>query len=375
MKRGPSIAACLAVALALAVLVSTPVLAQGDPESWRQAAGRRDWSFPADHGSHPEFQTEWWYYTGNLTTEEGRDLGYQLTFFRTGLTRSAALPGSRWSVRDLYLAHFALTDDATGRFHWKERASREGPDLAGAARGGLSVWLWDWKAAAVDGGFLLQARDDGMALDLTLTPLKPPALHGDGGLSAKGPRPGQASWYASMTDLATVGTVTLPGQGPVRVTGRSWFDHEFGSNQLDEEQEGWDWFGLHLSDGTELMVYLLRRTDGSLEPASSGTLVAADGSWEHLSLDQFQVRPTGRWKSPQSGGTYPSGWTIRVPKAGLALTVTPLVPDQELTTEVTGGITYWEGAVRLEGSSGGRAVTGAGYVELTGYAEGMGGKF
>ncbi len=372
--KNAATAACL-VLLALSGFATLPAGAAGGGEKWETAAGRRDWSFPADHGSHPEFKTEWWYFTGNLAAAGGRELGYQLTFFRTGVARETANPGNAWSVRDLYLAHLAVTDLRSGRFLWKERASREGPGLAGAFQGGFSVWLWGWKAAAAGGAFHLAARDGGMALDLTLTPRKAPVLHGDGGLSAKGPRPGQASWYVSLTDLTTEGTVTLPGEEPLRVTGRSWFDHEFGSNQLAADQEGWDWFGLHLSDGRELMVYRIRRADGSPEPSSSGTLVAPDGSWRHLPLEEVEVRPTGTWKSPRSGGVYPGGWSIRVPVAGLAITVTPLLRDQELVTETTGGITYWEGAVRLEGQSDRGPVTGAGYVELTGYAGKMGGKF
>ncbi len=361
--------------LSLAVLVAGPAGSSGSREAWRPAAGQWSWSFPADHGSHPDFQTEWWYFTGNVTTGGGRDLGYQLTFFRTGLAREAAAPDNPWSVRDLYLAHLAVTDVDGQRFHWTERVSRAGPGLAGAGEGRLEVWLRDWKAVGRDDRIVLRARSGGMEIDLTLTPRKPAVLHGSHGLSRKGPGPGQASFYASITDLLTEGTIEVPERGRMRVTGRSWFDHEFGSNQLADDQQGWDWFGLHLSDGTELMAYLLRRKDGSVEPASSGTLVAADGSWDHLSAGEFEVRATGTWDSPASGATYPSGWRIRVPRADLEIDVTPLVRDQELATEATAGITYWEGAVRLEGRSAGRPVTGAGYVELTGYAGSLGNIF
>lgn len=361
--------------LALTALMVYPAGASDSPEDWRLASGSWSWSFPADHGAHPDFQTEWWYFTGNVSAAGGRELGYQLTFFRTGLAAKAAVPENSWSVRDLYLAHFAITDGERDRFYWTERASRAGPGLAGAREGRLDVWLRNWKAAWQGGAFVLTARSGEVGLDLTLTPRKPPVLHGKGGLSIKGPETGQASWYASITDLATEGAIQLPGEGELMVTGRSWFDHEFGSNQLAADQQGWDWFSLHLSDGRELMIYKIRRTDGTDEPSSSGTLVAADGSWEHLSRNDFQVKATGTWSSVESGGTYPSGWTIRIPRREININVTPVIRDQELATEATAGITYWEGAVRFEGRSAGKVITGAGYVELTGYAGGLGGIF
>ncbi|MDF1535808.1 MAG: lipocalin-like domain-containing protein [bacterium] len=367
--------AAVGVCLLLAGLAAPPFAAGEGFDGWREAAGVRSWSFPADHGSHPDFQTEWWYFTGNLVSPGGRQWGYQLTFFRMGLATEAALPENPWSVRDLYLAHLAVTDVQGKRFSWDERTSRAGPGLAGAKEGELEVWLLDWRAVMEDGSIALAARSGEMEIDLVLTPGKPPVLHGEGGLSAKGPAHGQASWYTSITDLRTTGSVRVAGEEEFEVSGKSWFDHEFGSNQLTAGQEGWDWFSLHLADGTEIMLYRIRRTDGSVEPASSGTLVTADGSAEHLALADFSVEVVEKWKSPASGGAYPAGWKIRIPKAGLNIDVSPLVKDQELTTRGTAGITYWEGAVRVEGRSGEREVTGAGYVELTGYAGSLGGIF
>ncbi|MGD8353811.1 MAG: lipocalin-like domain-containing protein [Pseudomonadota bacterium] len=374
MKAHPGAIGSLLLLLAA---VLTPPAAAGADESraWQQAAGTRSWSFPEDHGSHPDFQTEWWYFTGNVATEDGVEMGYQLTFFRTGLAAEPAVPGNPWSVRDLYMAHFAVTDARSGGFSWTERTSRAGPGLAGAKEGDLDVWLLDWNVVHTDGVYRLSAESEGMELDLTLTPRKAPVLHGRNGLSLKGADRGQSSWYASITDLGTGGTIRVPGRGKVNVHGRSWFDHEFGSNQLAADQEGWDWFGLHLSDGTELMIYMLRRTDGTLEPASSGTFVTTDGSWQHLALEDIRIRTDSRWKSPRSGGSYPAGWTIRVPSRDLEISVSPLVSDQELTTEGTAGITYWEGAVTVRGRAGANDITGAGYVELTGYAGSLGGIF
>lgn len=361
--------------IVLAGFIVHPAEAARSPEGWLYASGSRSWSFPADHGSHPDFQTEWWYFTGNLSAAEGRELGYQLTFFRTGLTRKAAIPDNLWSVRDLYLAHLAVTDGERNRFHWTERASRAGPGLAGAREGQLEVWLRDWKAAWQGDTIVLTASSGEVGLNLILTPRKPPVLHGDQGLSVKGPGAGQASWYASITDLETKGTIKIPGEDKLTINGKSWFDHEFGSNQLTADQQGWDWFGLHLSDGTELMIYKIRKADGTYEPSSSGTFIAADGSREHLPGAGVNVQTTGTWKSTQSGAVYPSGWTIRIPYRKISINVVPVVQDQELATQATTGITYWEGAVRLEGLTGEKTITGAGYVELTGYAGGLGGTF
>jgi predicted secreted hydrolase len=364
------------VVTALWILVSAAVPPAAAEDKWLTAQGSRTWSFPEDHGAHGDYRTEWWYFTGTLSSPSGDFTGgYQLTFFRTGLKEDPAIPENPWSVRDLYLAHFTLTEVPGGKFHWTERVSRTGPGLAGAKDGDLEVWLNDWKAVRTGGDIHLQARSGEMTLDLTLIPRKPPVLHGKNGLSVKGPGPGQASWYYSMTGLDTKGDIRLPEGKVFKVQGKSWFDHEFGSNQLAVDQAGWDWFGLHLSNGTEVMIYMLRKTDGSLEPASSGTLIGVDGSPVHLALEDFRIQPVGSWKSPASGGTYPSGWRIGIPGEDIEITVTPVLRDQELVTRATAGITYWEGAVTLRGRAGGDEITGGGYVELTGYAGELGGIF
>jgi predicted secreted hydrolase len=343
-------------------------------EEWAQAVRPWPWSFPRDHGAHPQFRTEWWYFTGNLRDAEGIRHGYQLTFFRHGVRKEAARPHNPWSVRDVFLAHMAVADGASGRFRWAERASRAGPGLAGASSEGMAVWVLDWSARMSGGEIRLEARTAHVSLELTLRPRRAVVLHGEHGLSRKGPAQGQASHYVSLTDLETAGTLRL-GDRSVAVAGTSWFDQEFGSNQLTPEQVGWDWFSLHISDGHDLMIYLLRLQDGSLEPASSGTLVAPDGSWRHLRLPDIRVSVLDRWKSPRSGGTYPSRWRIEIPSARLDLDVAPLLPDQELVTEGSTGVTYWEGMVLGRGRSQGQPATCEGYVELTGYAGGIGGLF
>jgi len=346
-------------------------------QGWRQAEATRQWSFPRDHGSHPEYRTEWWYFTGNLADSEGKRYGYQLTFFRYGLALEAQDPSSSWSVRDVYLAHFAITDASRGGFHWRDRASRKGPGLAGAATGTMDIHVLNWSARMKDDGRItLKAAQDSMDLDLNLTPAKPPVLHGRQGLSRKGPRPGQASHYYSFTDLTARGTLRVPGmKDPVAVKGTSWFDQEFGSNQLSQEQAGWDWFALHLSDGRDLMIYYLRRKDGTFERESSGTLVERDGTSRHLALGDIETEVLSHWKSAKTAGRYPAAWRIRVPAAAIDVTVRPLVADQELVTTASTGITYWEGAVDGRGTSGEKEVSAEGYVELTGYAGSLGGKF
>lgn len=358
----------------LALLAAGPAPGAGD--AWPQADRPRAWSFPRDHGAHPEYRTEWWYFTGNLADGAGRRYGYQLTFFRQALRAAAAIPANPWSVRDAYLAHFAVTEADPPRFRHADRLSRAGPGLAGAREGGMDVWLLDWSARQEGGAIRLGARTADLALELELTPRKPVVLHGAGGVSRKGPGPGQASYYASFTDLATRGTLRLaPGGQPVAVTGTSWFDQEFGSNQLAADQAGWDWVSLHLSDRRDLMVYLLRRTDGSVEPASAGTLVEPDGRSRHLALGELTLEALAAWKSPRTGAEYPGRWRLRVPAEGVDLTLEPLVPDQELTTEGSTRVSYWEGAVLGAGTSNGAPVTAEGYVELTGYAGSLGGLF
>jgi len=351
--------------------------ASGSAETeWARVIGPRIWSFPRDHGAHPEYRTEWWYFTGNLMDDANSRYGYQLTFFRQGIRSRIPDKAGPWDIRDLYLAHFAITDVTKDQFRSTERVSRAGPGLAGARTDGMDVWLLNWSARMKGSGISLEARSPDMELTLNLTPRKPVVLHGQNGFSKKGPGEGQASYYASFTDLETHGFLRIqPNSSLVAVRGKSWFDHEFASNQLSPNQQGWDWFSLHLSDGRDLMIYFLRLKDGSVEPASSGTIVLPDGKARHLKVADISVSALDRWKSPRSSGEYPSRWRIQIPSAGVDLVLGPLVADQELNTEGSTGVIYWEGAVAGKGSSAGQAVTCEGYVELTGYAGSLGGIF
>jgi predicted secreted hydrolase len=345
-------------------------------EEWLQAVEPRTWNFPRDHGAHPAYRTEWWYFTGNLSDDSDRQFGYQLTFFRFGVRGEVEIEGNPWQVRDLSMAHFTVTNVEKNIFSVAERISRAGPGLAGARTDRMEVWIFNWSAVMKESVIVLEARDGAMELNLTLRPEKPLVFHGGNGLSKKGSGPGQASYYTSFTNLETRGFLRMGENGsPREVNGTSWFDHEFGSNQLAQDQEGWDWFSLHLSDERDLMLYVLRKTGGTVEPASSGTLVEKDGTARHLPLKEISLEVLDRWESPASGGTYPSRWKIRIPACNIELFIAPLVQNQELLTNESTGIVYWEGAVGGEGTSKGQKVTAEGYVELTGYAGSMGGVF
>lgn len=346
--------------------------ASPSPTSFQQATAGYRYSFPRDHGSHPTYRTEWWYYTGHLHAKSGRSFGFELTFFRRGVPPDEikTLP-SKWSVKDLYLAHFAVSDITGKRFHFSEKLSREGLGKAGADESRLLVWIDDWRAeAATDstGSHTLQAHDNTHSLSLTLQPAKPLVAHGTDGISRKGKELGQASHYYSFTRLATTGTVMIDGE-LFEVSGLSWMDHEFGSAELGTDQVGWDWFSIQLDDNTELMLYRMRRKDSSSDPASSGSVVLTDARTHHLVVADFQIESSATWTSPESKATYPSRWHLTVPSLGLVLDVTPLLADQELRTSRRAQVTYWEGAVAVTGTKQGRPVTGQGYVELTGYAE------
>ncbi len=345
-----------------------PLTAGRAPETsgFARALAPVDFTFPRDHGPHFDFQTEWWYYTGNLQAAGGERFGYQLTFFRRGLTPGAPADPTSLTTNQIYFAHFAISDVANATHRGVERFSRGAGGLAGASGEPFRVWLEDWSTEALnaDGSAVrLTARDPDLKLDLTLRAVKPIVAHGERGLSAKSTEPGNASYYLSFTRMTTEGTLSLAGR-TVNVNGESWFDHEWSTSVLGPNAVGWDWFSLQLSDGRELMLYLVRLNDGGVEAVSGGTLVERDGSPTPVKLGQFSIEPSGStWPSPITQAVYPLGWRVRVPSAAIELTVEPFFPAQEMQLSFN----YWEGAVRVSGFSNGRPVTGQGYVELTGY--------
>jgi predicted secreted hydrolase len=344
-------------------------------EEFKRALPGRTFSFPRDHSSHPEFKTEWWYYSGHLNDQEKRSYGYQLTFFRTGLKRETKTK-SKWTIQNLYFAHLALTDESSKKFQYREKIHRGSLGEAGASEKTFRVWIEDWslegKGPAMRDHFL-KAGDRDFGIELSLTTEKEPVIHGQNGISQKAEGEGYASHYYSITRLKTEGKIFLEDR-EFPVQGTSWMDHEFGSAQLRNYQVGWDWFSIRLENGTDLMLYQLRHRDGKTDPYSSGTIIFSDGSQRHLPLKEFQIEVLEQWKSKKSGATYPSGWRIKVPKDQIDLLLTPTVKNQELITETSTRITYWEGSVRVEGKYGTRPVKGLGYVELTGYAKPLTGK-
>jgi predicted secreted hydrolase len=330
---------------------------------FKSATPGYEFNFPHDHGVHADFKTEWWYFTGNLRTESGRRYGFELTFFRVGVVPGNVPGATRWDLRAIAPAHFAITDVAKKEFRFHEKMNRVSPFTAGAAEGRLDVFNEAWRASTnSDGSWRLVAMQGRDSIDLTLRSRKAPAVHGENGISVKASGAGFASHYYSMTRLEVAGSIN--GE---RATGQAWMDHEFGSSVLRESQQGWDWFSIQLDNDTELMLYIIRRTDGTPDVTSSGSVVTSDGRVIHLRRDQVKVTPLATWRSPKSNAVYPVRWRLEVPTLDIALTIDPVMQAQELITTGSTQVTYWEGAVDVQGRSGGVPVRGEGYVEMTGY--------
>lgn len=341
-------------------------------------------SFPADHGAHPGHRTEWWYVTGIVSDDAGNAYGYQFTIFRQELDLAPPRqddPPSRLRAGVVMPAHIAIADLSRNRFLTAERVRRAGGGLAGAEAGRLHAWVESWEIEqGADGGLRIFAGDlvRGIGLDLELVPERPPVLHGEGGYSRKGDDPANASAYVSITRLRTEGTLRIVerddraegGGAPIPVRGTSWFDHEWGTSQLDPGVAGWDWFSLRLADGRDLMLYRLRLADGSPSPWSAGTLVRSDGSAAHLRAADFTLEPLDSWHSPVTGADYPVRWRVNVAGEDLALEVNAFLPACEVDARHSTGLAYWEGPVRVTG-----AAQGEGYGEFTGYDEALGARF
>ncbi len=361
------------VGIMLLPLLILPV-GGADEGDFMQVTGPCILRFPEDHGPHPGFRTEWWYYTGNLKSETGRLFGFQLTFFRSRLKpprdrKKWPKPASAWRTDQLFLAHAAVTD-VTGRRHLQAEAmARPVLDLAGAAKEAEAwkIHLNNWQAVISSDRHRLAAVTDNFSLSLELTPEKPPVLHGEGGYSRKGNAPEQASCYYSFTRLSARGAIFLDGVD-IPVSGSAWMDHEFSTAPLEKSISGWDWFSLQLSDQSEVMLYLLRKKDGTLHPATSGTFVPTKGPAQHLSQDQLRVTPLSFWTSPESGGRYPVKWKLLVKGLQLELSIAATPVNQEMRTPRSTNVVYWEGSVRVDGRKENTALKGVGYVELTGYA-------
>ncbi len=332
----------------------------------RMAVPGYRYEFPRDNYDHPDFQTEWWYYTGNVETKEGHEFGFELAFFRRAVDRDPKKTET-WGVRDLYLAHLALTDLSRHQFFYTERTNRSGPGLAGISRAQGKIWNGNWGITWQGDTQELTGLNDKFQLHLTLKSLKPSVINGENGVSQKGDARGQASHYISLTRLEAKGQIQVAGQ-PLEVGGTAWMDHEFFTQQLESNQVGWDWLSLQLDDGTELMLFNIRRKDGSIDAHSAGTYVDAEGRSQHLGFEEFEFRPDKKtWTSPRTHGAYPVIWNLSIPKLALKLAIKTPLESQELSGASRFLPNYWEGAIRALGTRSRTSLGGKGYLEMTGY--------
>lgn len=358
---GAAVLGCVCLVLGGSIAAQSP---------WKEATAGYTYAFSRDHASHPDYKIEWWYYTGNVKAKDGRRFGYQVTFFRVGVDPAPSNP-SKWAIRDLFMTHLAISDPSGRRYRYAEKLSRGGPGLAGAATDRYKVWNDDWSATLDGQRHVLKASSAQASIDVTLDEGKAPAIHGIAGISQKGAQAGNASHYYSLTRMPTRGSITVDGER-FEVTGDSWMDHEFGTSFLEPGQRGWDWLSMQLSDGRELMLYQLRRDDGSRDSRSSGTLVGTNGKTKHLDVNAFTLTPGRATFKSKNGAVYPIEWSISIPSEKLDLKVTTPLTDQELALERSTGVAYWEGAIDVNGSAAGRPLTGAGYLEMTGYFGSLG---
>ncbi|MBL6916537.1 MAG: carotenoid 1,2-hydratase [Balneolaceae bacterium] len=375
-----------------ATISAAQALSGGDTEGFIQALGPREFVFPDDHGAHPGFKTEWWYYTGNLFSEEGRQFGYQFTIFRNQLSpldadfahinpedpahinpEGNSAHDSEWSTNQLYLAHFAISDVSKKDHVFDERYSRGTAGLAGASVDPYRIWLEDWEitrvkdSKATDERFPVRIKaemSDGTALDVVLNPQKPLVLQGEEGYDKKGGEDGNASYYISFTRMQTEGLLKKDGES-LAVSGLSWMDHEWSTSALDSGQTGWDWFSIQLSNGYELMYYQIRNDDPELTPQTTGSLVAPNGQKRDLDQGEVRLEVLEYWTSPHTGARYPVRWTLAIPSEELEMGVTTVFDDQEMTVSVQ----YYEGALRVSGKFRDEAIDGNGYIEMTGYEQ------
>jgi predicted secreted hydrolase len=353
------------------LVFSTPTISQID---FARVENAYEWKFPRDHGQHSAYQTEWWYFTGNLRTAAGRRFGYELTFFRQALAPAILLRPSPWAVRDAYIAHFAVTDVEKEKFHYDQKIARGTLNLAGANATALDVHLGDWFARRKisspndtgAGEIQLRAASAFGEINFILKTLQPPVFHGERGLLPNSSLPGDAAYYYSLVSLQTEGALKI-GDESFRLHGLSWMDHEFFTPVANPEIIGWDWLSLHLSDSTAVMLANLRLANGANSSYSTGTFIQRDEPTQALTQRDFTLVPQGWWTSPLSGGKYPVAWKIEFLDYELRLS-TP-VKNQELDTRRTTGKVYWEGCVAALGKKRVRDIRGEGYLEMTGYAK------
>ncbi|MBF0456115.1 MAG: carotenoid 1,2-hydratase [Magnetococcales bacterium] len=350
-------------------LALTHVMGAAQQSGFHQAIQPRLFQFPADHGPHPTFKQEWWYVTGNVSSEQPkRDFGFQWTLFRVGLTATPPLRPSAWATSEIYMGHLAVTDIQSDQFYPAQKLARPALQMAGAQANPFRAWIENWQLVQKGGEpnkpiLQLSAQTDLISLELTLEAIKEVVLQGDQGLSQKNSQPGNASYYYSLPRLKSTGTLAIKGQ-TFTVNGLSWMDREWSTSALAADQVGWDWFSLHLSDGSDLIYYQIRNQEGKADPVSQGALIDSDGNKRVIRASDIQLTVLNHWTSPTSHSVYPSGWKLVVPGLNLSLILTPAIKNQELNQTL---VTYWEGAVTVDGVYDGKKIGGKGYGELTGY--------
>jgi predicted secreted hydrolase len=350
----------------LAALAATLLFLYPLPPQYRTAVPGYRFEFPRDYFDHPDFQTEWWYYTGNLKSTNGHHYGFELTFFRQAVSRDPA-QASTWDIKDIYVTHLALSDLNGRKFYHEERINRAGPGIAGVSASSARIWNGNWQIQWEGADQKLEAIDERFQLHLTLHPEKPPVIHGENGVSQKSEGAGHASYYISLTRLTAVGKLELNGE-TLDVSGLSWMDHEFFTHQLETDQVGWDWLSLQLEDNTELMLFRIRRKDGSVDPFSAGTFVDAEGKSTHLRAADFSLQPIAEnWTSPLTHATYPVTWKIVISKLRIELEAHTALAAQEFAGKTKIAPSYWEGAINLQGHRENAPLDGVGYLEMTGY--------
>lgn len=354
-KRAWRVVLMLWVGIVPAVAPMTPACAT----DFAQVRPGHVLTFPRDHGAHPAFRTEWWYVTGWLDTDAG-PIGFQITFFRsrTGIGEASASP---FAPRQLLFAHAAVSDPRIGRLLHDERAARVGLGLAEAKEGDTDVWMSDWSLRRSASQYRAHIAAREFTLTLEFDAHAPPLLQGEGGYSRKGPRAEQASYYYSRPQMKVSGQLAVQSKTvPVR-GGTAWLDHEWSSELMAAEAQGWDWLGLNLRDGSALMAFRMRRADGTAMWAAA-LHRAPDGSLRSFPAHAIAFEPLRLWRSHRSQASYPVALTLRLDD--LIFELEPLFDDQELDARASVGAIYWEGAVRARRGS---EEIGRGYLELTGY--------
>lgn len=329
-------------------------------EGYREVRPGDEVTLPEDLYYRPDYQVQWWYLTGHLVDEGGREFGYELTFFAVGV--DPKVHQSQFGLNTIFISHFAVSDIGGQRFTFDDESDRGAYGFAGAHEQRLAVWVGENRLEGSMSGITIKARGEESRLDLSLVPRKPFILNGEKGYARKSEAsPLAASLYFSCTRLATEGVLRL-GDQEYKVTGTSWFDRELASRDLDASALGWDWFALHLDGGQDVMLYRIRRADGKVGAYSSGTLVYGNGKSRHLKRDDFKITDLGHYTSKKTKARYPSQWRVVIPSEGINVTVVPRIEDQEFLAPYTTWNAYWEGACKVDGSHRGR-----GYVEMTGY--------